>query len=272
MLGFAKDAYGEIISFDPHKHHTILSGVTRSGKSSTMYSILARAATDPRVAIVGLDASGLTLAPFEDLGQSLIATGTHEPQRYVEILENLVSFMDCRIRELRRLGLDKLTPTETTPTVLCVLEEYGGILAACDQYDVTVKPTDRIKPRVIGAIGRIQREAEKVNLRLICSIQRPDATVLGSGAERENYSRRLTHRMSSVEGVKMLNDDITPEQISKVLTLPAGVGLLNEPAEPYRFFRSAFIIYSEYLQRITATYQTKNQLYREIAGEISHCK
>jgi len=52
----------------------------------------------------------------------------------------------------------------------------------------------------------------------------------------------------------MLNESATDEQITKVLEFPAGVGLLNEAGEPYKFFRAAHLDYAEYVQRIQQHY------------------
>jgi len=264
MAGFAKNAYGEVVGFDAHTYHTIIVGATRSGKSSTAYMMLFRAAQDPNLVIVGIDPSGLTLAPFEDCGQSLIATGSYDPSRYVEILENLTALMDARTAMLRRCGTDKLKPSTATPTVLVVLEEYAGILATCDSHDSGAKPAERIKPLITGAVGRLLREGAKCQIFVWCILQRPDATLIGGG-DRAQYSRRITHRLDNRDGVTMLNESATEEHITKILTFPTGVGLLNEPGEPYRYFRSAYLPYAEYLATVAYHYQPNNRLWQELA-------
>ena len=263
MAGFAKNAYGEVVSFDAHQFHTIIVGATRSGKSSTAYMMLSAAARDSAVVVCGIDPSGLTLAPFEDNGQDLIATGSHEPARYAEILDNLVALLSARNQRLRLDRADKMTATPETPTVVVVLEEYSGILAACDTHDAGAKPAERLKPRVQGAVGRLLREGAKCQILVWALLQRPDANLIGGG-DRAQYARRITHRLDNKDGVVMLNEAATDDQIGKVLTFPTGVGLLNEAGEQYRFFRSAYLPYSEYMQDIGYHYQPHNSLHQEL--------
>jgi hypothetical protein len=262
-IGFAKDSSGQTVTFDPTRNHTIICGATRSGKSVSAMVMLSKAAATPNIVITGVDPSGLTLSPFDDAGQALITTGSANPVQFAETLENLVSIMTSRTLRLREMKQDKLQPDNNTPTILIVLEEYAATLAAAENYDNTIKPKGNIKSRVLNAVGRLLRESAKVSMYVFTIIQRPDSAIIG-GADRDQYSRKLTHRVSTIEAAAMLNDNATKAELEKVLTLPAGVGLLNEAAAPLRFYRSALLTYPEYVQYVAAHYQPNNIILREI--------
>ncbi|MCL1898936.1 MAG: hypothetical protein FWG11_00185 [Promicromonosporaceae bacterium] len=208
-IPFAVGVDGSKIAIDPHWGHCITVGATRSGKSCTCYSLLAGVARDQSIAVVGCDPSSVLLGPFADAapdGNPHIFLGTSEATllAFLEFLAYLLAVMDWRIAKLRRIGRDKLRPSPGLPTVLLVLEEYAGLLAAFDVYDATRKPADRLKPLVLGYIGRLLREGAKVQMLVWCILQRPDAAIIG-GADRSQYSRRITHRLDNADGVRMLN-------------------------------------------------------------------
>src|SRR5699024_12543066 len=56
--------------------HTVVAGATRSGKSVFSYVVLSQLARLPFVQVVGVDPSGLLLAPFVDAGAEHLALGT----------------------------------------------------------------------------------------------------------------------------------------------------------------------------------------------------
>lgn len=253
---FAFDAHGNRLTADLHRYHTILAGATRSGKSATSYVLLAGASCDPSIAIVGCDPSSLLLAPFEDAGQSQIVTGTRDLPAMAASLEALVQVMDERIAILRALGVDKFAPSPQRPTVLVVMEEYAGTLAACETYDAAQKPADRIKPKVLGAVGRLLREGAKAQIFVFTIIQRPDASILG-GADRAQYSRRITHRLDNADGVRMLNEDTDLDTTSRLMSARPGVGLLNEAGEPLRFFKSVLLEYPAFVGYVRSNYRPK---------------
>jgi len=270
FIGLGKMASGEIAGFDGHEAaHQIVIGQTRSGKSITNYFLLSQVAFDPLIAVIGLDASGLTLAPFADSGQDFVVTGSADVTHYAVVLENAVALMDYRTVSMRQLGVDNFVPSETAPTVLVLLEEYAGVLAACDAHDASVKPVERIKPRVLGAVGRLLREGAKTQILVWTVIQRPDAAVVG-GADRAQYARRVTHRVDSAEAVKMLNESATDADMARVLSFAPGVGLLNEPGRPYRYFRSAYLTYADYVERVKARYIPKNFIFDGLGADAGN--
>jgi hypothetical protein len=222
---------------------------------------LAGVSRNQSIAVVGCDPSSVSLAPFADAttgGDPHIFLGTSDATllALLEFLVYLLAIMDGRITQLRRAGLDKLRPSPGLPTILLVLEEYAGLLAACDAYDAIRKPGERIKPLILGHIGRILREGAKVQILVWAIIQRPDAAIIG-GADRAQFSRRITHRLDNADGVRMLNEDADPDTIQRLMQAKPGIGLLNEAGEPLRFFRSVLIDYPTYAAYVRANYQPK---------------
>jgi len=261
-IPFAVGVGGKRVAIDLHKDHTILAGATRSGKTVTSYCLLAGVARDPLVAVVGVDPSALTLAPFEDAGQELVVTGTADLPAVEAVLAELVAIMDERIARLRRSGVDHLIPSPELPTIRVVLEEYAGLLAAVEAYDAAAKPADRLKPRIAGHVGRLLREGAKAQVLVFTIIQRPDAALIGGG-DRAQYARRISHRLDNRDGVRMLNETADDDVIDHLIAAKSGVGLLNEAGEPLRFFRSVWLEYPTYIAEVQKHYRPKSLRIRK---------
>ncbi len=246
---------GQPITWDPHIHHSLLSGGTGSGKSSTSYSMIAGAVGDRTVQIVGIDPSSLLLAPFgAKSGDGLIALGTSHLDAAIELLERIVDLMDLRSGRLAALGVDTWPVSPRNARILVVLEEYGGLLAACESQDaVGGRGADRLRARVVRAVGRLLREGRKTGILVFTIIQRPDAQVIG-GADRGQYTRRIAHRLDNNEGVRMVFEGASNDTTARLSAALPGVGALGESGHELTFFRSYHVDYSTFLRHVTSRY------------------
>lgn len=250
---------GGLATWTPHKHHTLVVGATGSGKTVLTYSMLASIAADPCVQIIGCDPSSLTLAPFErDEFPERIALGTSDMSRHAEVLERAVALMDRRIAALFRAGIDKWQTSPHAPTIVTVLEEYAGLLAAAEAEDsLTPHGTPSVKKRILAAAGRLLRESRKAGLTVVTIIQRPDATVMGGG-DRAQYSRRIAMRMDNADGVRMVFEGIDAPTVEALTVAKPGVGLIQEPGQPAEWFRAYHLApYSRYSQYVRNTYEAR---------------
>jgi len=237
---------------------SVVSGATRSGKSSFMYGVLALAAEHPHVDVVGVDPSGILLAPFADAyaGTDLepwYHLGTADPEHAIAVVEGLVAIMDGRLALLRNAGTDQIPLAafaDTFPLVLAVFEEYAGALTWLSGVDQGRKPADRLQSRFLGAVGRLLREGAKTGVRCWIVTQIPRAEIL---TDRAQLARRVSFRLPSATEVRMLFEAADSDLVERLSNAAPGVGLIHEAGQPHRLFRAtAALDYAAYRSRVLA--------------------
>ena len=252
-----RDEYGHPVILDPYATaHMGLQGASRSGKSSTSYTLLAALAHRADVVVCGVDPSGLLLGAFAaGPGRGFIATGTStdDLDHAADVLARLVEFMDSRISDLREAGIDKFASfSPVVPVVWVVLEEYPGLLSAAKALDAErgVKPGERLAPRLERAVGRLVKEGAKVGLCVLVIAQRMSADALATD-DRANLAVRCSLRVDNADAVTMLHDGIPRAGLEAVRQFKPGVGIIEAPGEPLRRVRMHHTDYATYRRRVT---------------------
>lgn len=240
MSEFGTTENGDRVLFHPASLHSVLAGRTRSGKSVTAYRILAEAAMTPWVRLCGVDPTGVLLGPASAGKDCDFALGTSPAQiaHALEVLGAIEKLMDSRISRLMRVGIDQVPPhvymDPRVGAVLCVLEEYAGLLAAADR-----KQAEEIR----RIVGRILREGSKAAVHVMTILQRPEAAVLH---DRAQYARAIVHSVENKDTAVMLLPSATPVQIEQLLKAQQGRGFVAEAGEPMQFFRADYVTYEQY--------------------------
>lgn len=240
---------GDVLNFDlTLAAHSIFQGQTRSGKSVLAYNVLAGLSRFPQVQIWGLDPTGILLAPW-DHHTERVATGTSDLMQHVQVLENLTSEMDRRIREdIRGQWLDKLgEPTCDLPMIVFVLEEWASFVATIADSDADKKPAERVAPKLKRLVGRLTFEAAKANIRLLMLMQKASSKSIDTD-QRSQFGQTVTMRVDSREAVRMLHSDVPDDLISQIMRAKPGVGLWETPGEPVMRFRSNRLEYAEFIE------------------------
>lgn len=248
-VSFGVDRLGNPVHLDPTFAHTVLSGATRSGKSVASYLILGRIADDPAVEVVGIDPSSILLTPFQRPGGGVIVGSSPTAlDNAVELLRKLEAEMDERNRRLSINGLDKVPSgwlSPRFPSLLLVLEEYGGLLAAADKNQ---------RPEVIRIVGRILREGAKASIFVYAVLQRPEAAVLH---DRAQYARRISFRLDNADSVRMLFEGADPAQVQRIMDYSPGEGLLHLAGDPLTPFKARYLAYENYVAHVRASMRTR---------------
>lgn len=239
-----KDEDGKSITADlATGAHMIVQGATGSGKSSFLYSVLGQVASTPGVRVTGSDPTGLLLAPWPSLELPGPALGTSDPAAHVAVLEGLVAEMDRRVA-LIPADHDSLPLGADHPAVLVVLEEYPGLLRLLDAVD-----SKGLGKRIRAAVARLLAEGRKAGLRVIIVAQRADASIIG-GYERGQASHRLSFRVDSVDALRMLHPNATPDAAGDHSTALPGIALLSAPGMPLTRLRAPHVDYRTYTKTI----------------------
>lgn len=241
------DEGGQPVSVDlGASAHLIAQGATGSGKSVGCYGLLGQLAEAPDVQVAGSDISRLLLAPWADRRESgPIALGTADPLAHVDVIESLVADMDKRIAGMPP-GRDSVRLGRDVPVVLAVLEEYPGLLRWVDALDT------KIGKRIRAGVARLMAEGRKAGVRVLLITQRADASIVGA-YERGQASHRLSFRVDTADGLKMLHPGIEPDVAAEHATAPPGVALLSAPGAPLTRLRAPLCDYATYVRLISGT-------------------
>jgi S-DNA-T family DNA segregation ATPase FtsK/SpoIIIE len=219
--------------------HVAVQGATGSGKSVGLYGLLAQLHRREAVQVGGVDPTGLL---FRSMGPSLWrCSGLRDADAVLEVLGRYVAELDARV-EAMPLGRDSVQVSPACPLLVCVLEEYPGLLRHLDALDKRKYGTP-----ARALVGRLLAEGRKAGVRVILVAQRMEANTVGGDA-RDQCALRLSWRCSSVEAVKLLHGGgLVPDDVlTGHLTAPPGVALLSAPGVPCLRVRFPMIDYARY--------------------------
>lgn len=223
---------GVDVTIDPA--HSLFTGQTRSGKSVQVYGALAQL---PRagVQVCGIGPTGILFNALGDQlgGDTLRVLTLADPERVEHVMRELVAEMDRRIRDLLARRLDKLTDfSAELPLLVVLMEEYPGTLAALQAIDgaAGARPADRLETKVREAVQRLALEGAKVGVWLWLVSQRADASLL-TGVLRSQLTQRFSFRQDP-DGLGMLHETITPEQIDRAQSFPVGRAYAEIAGDP----------------------------------------
>lgn len=234
--------------------HWIIQGQIRSGKSFTTYNVLATLAGNPCVRVVGVDPSALILAPWAET-ESLISLGqtTEQAEQIIEILEWVNDEGNARTAGLFARRIDKLTQfTPDEPLILLVLEEFAGMLEFLKRVDTLEgrKPAERYETQAASLVSAIIAQHAKAGVRLVLLTQRAEASIVG-GTARSNMAVRMTLRHDNGDAIRMLHENITPDELEQVSRFAPGVAFFESPRHPRELMRNhsngGFASYSEHV-------------------------
>jgi S-DNA-T family DNA segregation ATPase FtsK/SpoIIIE len=251
-LGVTQD--GQPVAFDliVDAAHVAVQGQTRSGKSQLAYNLLGRLAALPHVRVVGIDPSGLLLAPFAQAGEPLIALGQADAERSLNVLRAVKTETDERIERMAPTRIDKLDHfTTDTPLWVLVLEEYPGILEAAQDEDTATgrKPGERTEPQIRRLMRQLVAQSAKAGVRVFLMAQRAEASIL-DGASRSNFGTRISLRVDNADSVRMLHPSADPALCQRVEMFAPGVALIDSPGHPRVIARGPITTYADYYQRV----------------------
>lgn len=226
--------------------HGIVQGQTRSGKTTALYGLLGQLAEARDVIVGGCDPSGLLLGPWarrRDHHAGWQAIGTGSVDAHVHVLERLVRLMDERIARLPD-GRDAVEISDECPLIVCVLEEWPGLVTTAGQS------SDRkLKTRLLGPFFRLLAEGAKAGIRVVLVAQRADADIIG-GYQRGQLDVRMTFRMDNGDGVRMLHPAVTPERVQEHVTAVPGECLLTRGGTLLERLRTPYCRSEEYWSRV----------------------
>lgn len=246
-------AGGEEVLWDAPRHIAI-QGMTRSGKSSAVYSFLVRAHATGLVRVIGIDPTSVMLRPFAALGEPYICCGMSDlgASGVDSVLHFAVREMDRRIGLLWPNRVDQITRfSRRCPVLLVVLEEAPGLLSGLASEDSSAgrRGGERLEPKAKHLIKRIFCEGNKVGVNVLAISQRTSVQVI-QGDSRSNIAHRITMRMDDPDGLRMLHSGVQDEDARWVASAKPGRALVDSPALHHARVRLDWLEYSAYLSAL----------------------
>lgn len=241
--------------------HIAVQGMTRSGKSALLYTILGQLVAAANVHVCGIDPNQVLLGPLAE------APGTDskdfvlgaDPVAALALLDEACRVMDERARRLTDLGIAAYEEfSSDLPLRVFVLEEYAGLLRQATAHDEGLKPGERTAGKIKQRVGRLVSEGAKAGIRIILITQRMDATIV-DGDSRGQFGTRITMAVDNGDAVRMLHPQASPESVDSVVRFPVGRCLFWQHRTE-KFMQADFTPYSEYRSRLglTRTFKETN--------------
>lgn len=250
ILGRTEDGGDLTLDLVRDGGHTVLQGMTGSGKSSTSYVLLSQLAGRDDCEVWGVDPSGVLLSPWErHRGHRVL--GTRDLDAVVTVTGQAVDEMEQRLEHLLTLGRDSLTVNRDCPAIVFVIEEFPGLMGALATADRALKPAERREPIVRANVARLLMEGRKVGIRVVIMAQRADASIIG-GAERSNVAWRITHRVDKSEAVAMLHEAADRQTVERIARFNPGDAWIEGPGLAPCRIRADFLAYEPYAEQVRA--------------------
>lgn len=232
------DEYGQTVSIPlDEMTHIVKQGATRSGKSTSSYSLLAqlahRARTHGDVDVAGIDPTGLLLRPWGAHPRGWRVCGTdNAPARYTAALASVVAEMDRRIAAMPARH-DVVPVGPGCPRIVVVLEEWPAVARLTGH--TRNKPSD-----VHRLVARVVAEGAKAAIRVVTLVNRAETDFIGA-FERDQCETRLSFGCSDANTLKLLHPDITNDTAALHTTSPKGVALAQLPGRDLVRLRTPWI-------------------------------
>ena len=191
-------ADGQPVEFPLVGSHCLVSGVTGSGKSAWLTTIIASYAQLPDVALFGVDPKRVEFTPWT-ARFTLLATDLDDIET---LLQRLRVEIDHRYQHLTTTGRRRFTvPTPEMPLVVLVVDELAELRrldpgAAEDER--AVRRAREQATRRLAHLGSLTAVGRAAGLVVVCATQCPLAEVVPSDL-RANLTIRIAGRVTSRE-------------------------------------------------------------------------
>lgn len=250
VIGRCDDGTEAILNLaDPS--HIAVQGMTRSGKSALLNTILGQVLESDAVRVSGIDPNRVLLGPLAESARadpSDYVLGD-DPAAALALLDRLCQVMDERAHLLTDLGIPQHEDfTADFPVRVVVLEEYAGLLRQAAAYDDGLKPAERTAPKIRQRVGRLVSEGAKSGMRVILITQRAEASII-DGDTRGQFGTRITMGVDNGDSVRLLHPQASPETVDAVIRFPVGRCLFWQHRIE-KFVQADFTPYDEYRRRL----------------------
>ncbi|WP_267625918.1 FtsK/SpoIIIE domain-containing protein [Gordonia sputi] len=246
-VAFAVDAEGQEV-FWRLDQHTLVAGVTGSGKSSATYEIIRGAAGMVNVRVCGVDPTGILLGPFAHHPWVAVGSSKSDLVAAIDTLSAIEAELDRRVTALSEVGLDAIPYSwldRSLPSIVVVLEEYAALQMQLGRGE---------RSEVERMVARIGMEGRKARINLLISVQRPEAKLLEG--VRSQLTQIVCMAQTDVASIKMASEVLVEDRslVTLILGAQAGQGVLVRPGMSPTPFRARLLDYEGYRRALAAAH------------------
>lgn len=189
--------------------HSLVTGVTGSGKSTTIRVAVAGAAYDPDCALVMCDPKrGAEFGPWTPRAARVART----PAECADALLEVVALMEARYELLADEGRQTWRIGTDGPGVLVVVDELRVLFRGGSDRNANQRAEDALSDLLM--MGRA------AGIAVLAGTQRPSADSLDLSM-RDQFGVRVAHRLGSIESVRMVFPDLA--DAAPAHRLPEGI-------------------------------------------------
>lgn len=238
--------------------HFLVSGRSRSGKSSFVYLFLIellRRKNWPAV-VCGWDPSQIVFSVLNN-NNGLSASGLNT-EEIRSAFEKILKLLSSRIELLVKLKKDKFSGSDFSkefPVCFVLVEEFiSGIrlLEELDRFN-GLRGKDSVANFVKTAILQIAVTGAKAGIYLILVPQKPSIEALGGGAAsilRDQIGRKFIFAADR-ESLRMLFPEVNADLALLAQKFSPGVGLTNDSSAEVRKFRADFVSFEDFVSEFS---------------------
>ena len=237
-IPYGVDEDGAVLVWYPGRlPHWLITGVTGTGKSSTIQAVIAAFTRFGWPVWIGDGKGGMDYMGFYDWPNVQVVAGTVEEQ--VSLIHRALELVHHR----RQMVRSRQATADDFEPLLLILDEFtmfrAMLLSWYNTVRVTGKGGDPTKPPTIEDVNSILRLARALRVHVVLGAQRPDAQFFDGGEGRDNLPMRTSMGRLSPQGSMMMW-----ENAAAGTTLPRSktgrattVNTFGEPIEvqTYRF-------------------------------------
>ncbi|MGD9701587.1 MAG: FtsK/SpoIIIE domain-containing protein [Acidimicrobiia bacterium] len=189
LVRLGRFADGDEMTVRLDQWHTLIAGLSGTGKSSTLRTLLVGAARDPMMALVLVDAKRVELTAWRPRATCVMT----EADSISAGLAAVSDLVDDRYRLMEVNGATSWPVTTSTPRILLVVDELAALTAAGD------RTRDRANA---AALRHILERGRAAGVVVVAAIQRPAADVLPTSV-RDLFQLRIVHATANRDSTEM---------------------------------------------------------------------
>jgi DNA segregation ATPase FtsK/SpoIIIE, S-DNA-T family len=178
-------------------NHLLIAGVTGAGKSSVLQSLIrgvAPAVADGSVHLWVIDPKGgMEFTPIKPM---LTRFAAGDADAIVNLLTELVAFMDDRAARFAATGIRSYTPSLDEPYVLVVIDELA--------YLTAYLPDRKTRERIDHLLNLLLSKGRAIGIGIVGALQDPSKEVVKA---RGLFPTKIGLRLDSVSQVGMVLGD-----------------------------------------------------------------
>jgi S-DNA-T family DNA segregation ATPase FtsK/SpoIIIE len=193
------DYYDNPLHVDLARHpHTLISGITGSGKSVGLNGLIANTLFQPKVELYLGDPKTVEFSPYERLNNVVRIAYTY--QDHLDMLDDLIVIMEQRFKLLKQINQVNMSGTPWMKKIVVIIDEIADLIYA-DKHNAFQ-----------DKLAKLAAKCRAAGIFLVIATQRPSVDIV-SGAIKANFPARIACKVASKVDSKVILDQTGAENL-----------------------------------------------------------